>query len=156
MANKPGLHTFTDIIANHARKCSQQITPCFNGFKVIFVCWNFEILRLTCNFCLLKFWVSPIFHYVYSFQGQMTNICFIGWHMKLSLFSRQLIFKTRFACALQAHLSQNSCLDVWKDSNSGTLPIFDLIMLLQIMGNIIGFRQQLRTGFKLILTRWGY
>ena len=32
--NKPGLQNFADIIASHARKCDQDITPCFNGFKV--------------------------------------------------------------------------------------------------------------------------
>ena len=41
-ANKPGLQNLSDIIANHARKCNQRITPCFNGFKVIFVWCNFE------------------------------------------------------------------------------------------------------------------
>ena len=40
-ANKPGLQNFSDVIANHARKCNQKITPCFNGFKVIFYWCNF-------------------------------------------------------------------------------------------------------------------
>ena len=36
--NKPGLQNFSDVIANHARKCNQNITPCFNGFKVLIFC----------------------------------------------------------------------------------------------------------------------
>ena len=33
--NKPGLQNFTDIVANHARKCDKDMTSCFNGFKVL-------------------------------------------------------------------------------------------------------------------------
>ena len=42
-ANKPGLQNFSDVIANHARKCNQKITPCFNGFKVIFDLCYFKL-----------------------------------------------------------------------------------------------------------------
>ena len=33
-ANKPGLQSFADAVAKHARKCDKSITPCFNSFKV--------------------------------------------------------------------------------------------------------------------------
>ena len=40
--NKPGLQNFTDVIANHARKCDKDITPCFNGFKVLILTYRPE------------------------------------------------------------------------------------------------------------------
>ena len=38
--NKPGLQNFTDVIATHARKCDKDITPCFNGFKVLILTYR--------------------------------------------------------------------------------------------------------------------
>ena len=70
----------------------------------------------------------PLWFKTVDIRFQMSNICFIGKRMK---FQWQLIFKTQFACVIQAHLSQNSCSDAWKGSISGTSTIFYLIIHLQ-------------------------